>query len=452
MNKLAAEIQRWKASPSRLTQLCGEQYYIGIHDILLRQRTVIGKDGALLAVATLPNNKLVDNQYAKMVDQKVNYLLGKPFAIDTDDAKYERALSKVFTRKFQRTLQNVCEDSLNCGVGWLHPYYDEAGRLAFKRFDPVEILPFWQDSEHTKLLSVARVYEVEQFGEPPIEKVELYRPEGVTRYTLSNGVLVDEGSSAYITVDNVLAEPKRYGWQRVPVIAFKYNDKELPLIRKVKPLQDAINTVLSDFENNMQEDSRNTILILKNYDGQNLGEFRHNLATYGAVKVKTVDGAEGDVSALQVTVDAANYKELLSFLKTALIENAMGYDAKDDKLSGTPNQMNIQSMYSDIDLDANGMETEFQASLEDLMWFINAHLVNTGVGDFSDSDLRFIFNRDMLMNESEIMSTLVACGVELSNETLVSQVPFIDDVKNELERLKLQKQNNDYVGAFTNEY
>ena len=36
----------------------------------------------------------------------------------------------------------------------------------------------------------------------------------------------------------------------------------------------------------MQEDARNTILILKNYDGQDLGEFRHNLATFGAVKVR----------------------------------------------------------------------------------------------------------------------------------------------------------------------
>ena len=41
----------------------------------------------------------------------------------------------------------------------------------------------------------------------------------------------------------------------------------------------------------------------------------------------------------------------------------MGYDAKDDRIIvGNPNQMNIQSMYSDIDLDANGIETEFQAA------------------------------------------------------------------------------------------
>lgn len=91
--------------------------------------------------------------------------------------------------------------------------------------------------------------------------------------------------------------------------------------------------MLSDFENNMQEDARNTILVLENYDGENLGEFRRNLATYGAVKVRTGDGAKGGVSTLTVDVNSENYKSILELFKKALIENARGYDAKDDRLS-----------------------------------------------------------------------------------------------------------------------
>lgn len=77
-----------------------------------------------------------------------------------------------------------------------------------------------------------------------------------------------------------------FNWQRVPLIPLKANEQETPLLKRVKSLQDGINVMLSDFENNMQEDARNTILVLKNYDGTNLGEFRKNLATYGAVKVR----------------------------------------------------------------------------------------------------------------------------------------------------------------------
>lgn len=82
----------------------------------------------------------------------------------------------------------------------------------------------------------------------------------------------------------------------------------------------------------------------------------------------------------------------------------MGYDAKDDRLSGNPNQMNIQSMYSDIDLDANDMETELQAAFEDILWFVNNHLANTGKGNYEGETVNIIFNRDILIYETEAIA------------------------------------------------
>ena len=198
--------------------------------------------------------------------------------------------------------------------------------------------------------------------------------------------------------------------------------------------------MLSDFENNMQEDARNTILVIKNYDGQNLGEFRRNLATYGAIKVRYDEDTKGGVETLEINVNAGNYQVILELLKKALIENGLGFDAKDDRLSGNPNQMNIQSMYSDIDLDANDMETELQAAFADILWFVNCHLANTGQGDFFGEDVNIIFNRDMLMDESSIIANCRQSVGILSDETIISQHPWIDDVQQELERLAKQRQ------------
>ncbi len=50
-------------------------------------------------------------------------------------------------------------------------------------------------------------------------------------------------------------------------------------------MQDEINELLSDFANNVSEDVRTTVLVLKNYDGENLADFRRKLTTYGAIKV-----------------------------------------------------------------------------------------------------------------------------------------------------------------------
>jgi hypothetical protein len=107
-------------------------------------------------------------------------------------------------------------------------------------------------------------------------------------------------------------------------------------------------------------------------------------------------------------------------------------------------------MYNDIDLDANEMETEFQAAFEDLLYFVNAHLANSGQGDFSNDTVEIIFNRDMMMNETEIIGSLATLGVEISNETLIGQVPFINDVAKEQKRLKDEKKKSmeDYTGAF----
>lgn len=447
------EINAFKHSHRRMQMITGERYYEGKHDILHRKREVIGVNGELEEVDNLPNNKIVDNQYAKMVNQKKNYLLGQPITINTENKTYAEALKDVFNMRFMRTMKNVLEDSLNEGIAWLYVGYDEQGHLKFTKMNGYEVIPLWRDSDHTELDGAIRVYPIVKYDKSDqhiVDKVEVYDKSGVYRFVLDSGRLItdDVPFEPYITVVNDESE-ECLNWVNIPLIPFKYNSKEIPLITKVKSLQDGINTILSNFQNNMEEDTRNTILVLVNYDGQNLGEFRKNLATYGAVKVKSIDGQNGDVRTLQVEVNAENYKSIIDLFKKAIIENAMGYDAKDDRLNGQPNQMNIQSMYSDIDLDANDIETEFQASFEQLLWFVDCHFANIGLGDFEHEKVEIIFNRDMLLNESEIIDN-VNKSTDLSLETRIANHPWVDDVEAELERIKKQKEDemNEYMGAF----
>ena len=442
------EINHFKVSQRRKEMLDGEKYYAGRHDILSRVRTVIGEDGELTEVKNLPNNRIVDNQYKKMVDQKTNYLLGQPLTFQSDDDNYSKQLKLILNKKFQRLLKAVGEDALNCGLGWMFVYYNEKGELSFRRIKPFEIIPGWHDSEHTQLDYAIRIYEVivyEGHTEHVVEKVEVYDDKGINYFELTSGGTLtpcEPFFQNYITVIDEDGSEEGWNWTRIPLIPFKYNSKEIPLIKMVKSLQDGLNLIESNFQNSMEEDTRNTILVLMNYDGENLGEFRKNLAQYGAVKVRTVDGAGGDLKTLQVEVNSDNYKAILEIFKKAIIENAMGYDAKDDRLAGNPNQMNIQSMYSDIDLDANSMETEFQASFEDLLWFVDNHLANIGAGDYEDTEVDVIFNRDMLLNEGEVIDNCSKSVGILSDETILANHPWVDDVQAEMERVEQQKQEN----------
>ncbi len=421
----------------------GKKYYEGKHDILNRIRQVIGAKGALEPVHNLPNNRIVDNQYSKLVNQKTNYLLSKVPTLQSENSEYVKALNNIFNKQFLKTMKRLGKDCYNHGIGWLYVYYDAAGELKIKRMDPLEIIPVWKDNDHTELdyvvrLYVVRTYEKGQFKE--ITKAEIYTTDGIEYFTWNHNRLTSDPEKepvSYITVEEN-GEKKLYNWEKLPFIAFRPDELEQPLIIRVKSLQDGINIILSNFQNNMEEDNRNTIIILKDYDGEDLGEFRRNLSQYGAIKIRS----DGGVETLTIEINADNYKAILDLFKKALIENARGFDSKSDVLGSNPNQMNIQSMYSDIDLDANEMETEFQASFEQLLWFINKHFQNKNIGNFENETLEIIFNRDILINESTVIDDINKSVGILSQETLVSQHPYVIDAEKEWERIKKEKEED----------
>lgn len=451
---LELRIVQWLKSPEREWQLLGEEYYRGNHDIMRKKRMVPGEEGEMVEVKNLPNNCKVDNQYAKMVDQKKNYLLGQPIAFKSKNKTYVEELQKVFNRRFHKILKDIGHDCLTTGISWVYPYIDN-GKLKFKRFAGYEILPFWSDSDHTEISMAVRYYLEEKPNAKDkfdvIQKIEIYTKDGIDFYTFENNRLIPDLKKShedYITVSKDGVESGQ-NWEQIPLIPFKANAKEISLLSRCKSLQDGINEIISTFKDNMEEDSRNTILVLENYDGQDLGEFRRMLAQYGAVKVRSGDGARGDVRTLNVTVNATNYDTILKMFKNALIENCKGYDFSELRNGGTPNQMNIKSVYSNIDLDANDMETECQCGMEVLLWFVNNYLNLQGKGDFDEEFVEIIFNRDGIVNEVEVLQTLVSMGVKISNKTLAAQVPFVDDVDDELRQLKKEEQEalDAYAGA-----
>ena len=448
---IEAQIRKWRNSPQWKAQVVGENYYRGIHDILNSKRTAIGQNGELEEIKNLPNKHDIDNQYAIAVDKKTNYFVGKPLAVHSENKAYTDALRTIMNKRFMKKIKDICKKAINGGIAWVYPHFDLDGKMKLTVFPAYEVLPIWKDVEHEELDFAIRVYKVYEYRgekEVEVEKVEVYKTDGIYRYVMNDFSLIPDVVQGeyvpYLTVNG-----KAYKWEQIPLIAFKYNSEEVPLISRTKCLQDAINEMISMFHNNMLEDNRNTILVIKNYDGENLGEFRRNLATYGAVKVRSVDGTDSGVETLQIEINASNYSTILEMLKMALIENARSFDGKLLK-SGTPNQMNILSVYNEIDIDTNEMETEFQAALENLIPFFNAYLQVSGMGDFTNQPVEFVFNRDMLVNEGEIMQTLINAGMKLSQRTLLKQCPYVDDVDEELEQVKSDEQEamEMYGGAF----
>lgn len=436
------EIKEWYSSKERRLMLDGQKYYKGDADILNRKRMAIGEDGELEEVTNLANNKLIHNFVRKLVDQKVGYLLSKPLSVQTKNEQYKKILDDVFNKSFMRLIKNLGKDAVNKGIAWAQVYYNSEGQLRFKRLPSEEIIPLWKDSEHTKLDAIIRVYEVivyEGHTKKTVQKVEYWDTKQVLRYVNYNGKLIPdvealEDKGHFSMVDDK-GNKQSFTWSKVPFVYFKYNDEEQPLIKFVKSLVDDYDRNKSDNSNNL-EDLPNSIYVLKDYDGENLGEFRRNMALYRAVKVTGDGGVE--TRNLEINVEA--YKTHIEQTRKDIYEFGRGVDTQSDKFGNSPSGIALKFLYNDLDLDCNIIETEFQASLEYLLWFINQHLINTNQGDFTNENVEFIFNRDTLINETDSINNCKSSVGIISDETIVSNHPWA--TKDELEKIKRQKEED----------
>lgn len=245
---LELEITAWLGSKERKRQLAGEAYYDGDQDVTRRKRIALDDDGNIKVLEHLPNNRLVHNIYAKMVDQKTNYSFGRPFSLDTENKAYAEALSTVFGSRFQRTMHNIGEGAWIGGKCWVFPYYDQNGELAFQRFPADEVLPFWADADHTILDAAVHVYVVLEYDETEqtkdVVKVEVMHGGGVDCFIRrDDGTLEPDDfarSGPYITnTDPQTGEETGYNWERIPLVCFKSSHHEIPLLSRVRCLQDA---------------------------------------------------------------------------------------------------------------------------------------------------------------------------------------------------------------------
>ncbi|MGD9678417.1 MAG: phage portal protein [Vulcanibacillus sp.] len=440
---IKTELDDWLASEDRQWMLVGQDYYKGDNDILNRIRTVIGEDGESEEVQNLSNNKLMHSFVRKLVDQKIGYLLSKPLSIQTKNKTYGELLQDFFNKSFLRLLKNLGKESINKGRAWLFVYYDENGKLSFKIIPSEEIIPLWRDAAHTVLDAIIRVYEIEAYlgnEKKIITKIEFWDTDGIRRYELYEGKLIPdvelgEFSGHFSIIKN--NQEQQMNWERIPFICFKYNDEEISLIKFVKSLVDDYDIKKSDNSNNL-EDLPNSIYVVKNYDGTNLGEFRKNMSVYRAVKVTD----EGGVDTLNLEIDTEAFKTHMEMNRKDIYEFGRGIDTQSDKFGNSPSGIALKFLYADLDMDANIIETEYQASLEQLLWFIDQHLANSGAGDFSNETVEFIFNRDVVINETDTITNAKNSIGIISDETIVANHPWVINTNEELERIEKQRKKD----------
>ena len=99
-------------------------------------------------------------------------------------------------------------------------------------------------------------------------------------------------------------------------------------------------------------------------------------------------------------------------------------------------------MYAGLDLKCNSLETEFKMGFENLLYFINIYLSENGLGSYKNINLDIIFNRDMEINESEVIENCQKSKGVVSDDTIMANHPWVKDIEVEKELLDKQRQES----------
>lgn len=443
-NKVVALINEFNNSTKRQLMSTGKKYYEVDNDILKRRITRKVK-GTEIEETYKANNKLAHSKYKNMVDEKVAYLLSRDYSLSCENEEYVKKIKDVLGKHFQYQLSGLGYEASNKGIAWLQAYVDLEGNFKTMIIPSEQCIPIWRDNSHMELESMIRVYETviwEYEKKKTITNVEVWTTEGVSYYRLEGKLLIadyDKNNDNNGPVAHYKKGEEWYSWGRVPFIAFKNNRIELPDIKFVKSLIDAYDLSRSEAANYVEE-VKNLIFILKGYGGEDISEFMRVLNEDRAIPID--DPKEGGVDALTPQMDITALREHYEQLKRDLIEDGQSINKDLDKFGSAPSGVALKFMYSGLDLKCNALETEFKMGFENLLYFINIYLSESSLGTYKNVDLDIIFNRDMEINESEVIDNCQKSKGTISDKTIIANHPWVKDVEAEEKALEEQTKAN----------
>lgn len=430
---ITEEIKEFNASEGYKVMVEAEQYY--------RNRTDV--QNKTNDVANRSNTKIEHPILKKLVDQKANYLLSKPWTVETENKQYGNALNEVFGPVFRRKIKSLGKGAVKSGIAWLQPYFDE-GELVFMRIPSTELIPLWQDAEKTKLDAFIRFYDQVVYTgnrKQTITHAEFWFSGGVKWF-----ITGPEGGATFMvdtshgdesndwTESHFAVGEKAYNWEAIPIVWLKYNEEELPLCYYIKDLIDDVNwqtSVTAD----VLRDVAKFIYILKNYGGQDLKEFIKDLKEHLAIKVET----DGGVDKLQADLNIDAVMKFLDKQRRDIFDFAASVDTKDPDL-GNASGTAISFRYMDLESDCDSLGTELKDTFQHLKPFIDVYLQLTGKGDFTKQEFDIIFNTDMPVNETDVITNVRNSDGIISRRTQLQNHPWVKDVDQELAAVNEEKK------------
>ena len=385
------------------------KYYKGEQAITLKQPTDTGK----------PANKIITNFCHTITDTYEGYLTGVPIQYSNDN--FDEILNILKYNDVKNEDGEFLRQGLIFGRAFEICYIDEDKKQRFRTLDPRECIPIYDNTLNNNLLYVIRFWRSDMFDKSNEEYiVEVYGAQSTKRYKSNVGF------SSFTLIEEV---PNFYG--QCPITVFSLNTEEESIFHNIMSLQDAYNTLLSS-EIDDWESFCDAYMILKGaaIDEDEMEDMKkHRLL---------IMDTDAEAQYLTKDVNDVQIRNMLQLVNDNIHKIACCPDFSQESF-GTSSGIALRYRLLGFENNAAAIESNFKMALQRRIELLSSIVQLTG-GEALWRDVKITFYRNLPINLEETSTIVNNLRGLVSDETLLSQIPFISDVEEEMKKLAKQKE------------
>ena len=386
----------------------------------------------VMADPAKPNNKLANPYASYITDTLTGYFVGEPITYNSNDEVLLQDLSMIFEYNDEADENmELAKNASIYGVAYEMLYFSEEDKMIrFKPLSPKEVIPIFDKSVESNLLAVIRYYDDYNVVEDKTYTIiEVINNIEVVRYQTSQG-------STSLT----LLEQYPHYFGMVPIAIYKNNEEERGDFEPVISLIDAYDTMESDSVNDFAY-FVDCYLALYGFtaeaeDVQKMKENRILLMDDGTKAewlIKNSNDTTIENMKNRLDADIHKFAKCPNLADKEFASNASGIAIK-FKTLGTENLVSIK-------------ERKFKRGLQQRLELISmiSSVLREGF-DWRAVDI--VFSRNLPTNDMDIANMVNSLRDIVSDETLLAQVPFVEDVQAEMERIDEQREKEKEQSPF----
>lgn len=374
---------------------------------------------------TKPNNKIATPWAEYIVTLISGYFAGKPVTYDTTSEELKQILSSYLVKETSHN-QSIAKDCSIYGVAAELLFIGNDKRVHFEKIAPETIIPIYSTDITKELLYCIRFWDnTDILTSETVTYIEVYDSDNITRYKKSvNGT--------------ILLGSEQHYFKEVPINIFYNNEDATGDAEKVHHLIDGYDLALSDTAN-FREELNDSYLVFKNTNLEDTAIMKMKQNRVIAIE-DSEQGMQSDVKWLNKDsndTENENYKNRL-----AMDIKAFSCISELESKSHTTATQAKLSMLS-LEQKCAVKETYFRKALMN-RWEMVCNYYNLLGSSVNVDDLKITFIRNIPIDMAVVADSVAKFAPYISKRSLLSQIPFINDIESELTAIENENSINSY--------